>query len=313
VIPLRPLGAGEVIDGAISTLRLHWRAVIGVMFGIALVIQSVAVVVQRVWFTGDSRLNKLKDNPDPTLGDVMHAMGGALGMAGLAFVVAMIGWCAATAMLAVVSSRAVLGRPVDAKQAWRDARPHLGQLGGLALLLPLIGATVLAVGALPGVLVALLGAHEGGTALASLGLLGGGVVFLWLLVQCSLATPALMLEKQGIVAAIKRSAKLVRGAWWRVLGVQLLGLLLSYLIAAVVSMPVILISLWATGDGNVGGFMSGDSTPSWTYLILAGIGAVFGTTLTLPISSGVTALLYLDQRIRRESLDIELIRAAKDN
>ena len=34
--------------------------------------------------------------------------------------------------------------------------------------------------------------------------------------------------------------------------------------------------------------------------------------LTVPFTAGVTALLYLDQRIRREGLDVSLLRAAQD-
>ncbi|NUR03326.1 MAG: hypothetical protein HOY79_44480 [Streptomyces sp.] len=312
IVPLRPLGAGEVLDGALSTLRLHWRAVIGVTFVIALVTEAVSVVVQGLW-AGDTRLKDLRDNPNPSVGDIMHALSGTLGWVGLALVMILIGWCTATALLTLVTSRAVLGRPVSTAQVWRDAGPRVAQLLGLALLLPLIGAAVLAISVLPGSLVALSGAADGGAALASLGLLGGFVVILWLLVQWSLAAPALMLEKQSIAAAMKRSAKLVRGDWWRVLGVQLLGLLLSYLITAIVSTPFSLIALWLSGDGGMSGFLSGDSHPSWSYLILSGVGGAIGSTITLPISAGVTALLYMDQRIRRESLDVQLIRAAKDN
>ena len=32
--------------------------------------------------------------------------------------------------------------------------------------------------------------------------------------------------------------------------------------------------------------------------------------ITFPITAGVTVLLYIDQRIRREALDLELARAA---
>ncbi len=40
------------------------------------------------------------------------------------------------------------------------------------------------------------------------------------------------------------------------------------------------------------------------------IGSVIGATLTMPVKAGVTVLLYIDQRIRREALDLELARAA---
>jgi hypothetical protein len=38
---------------------------------------------------------------------------------------------------------------------------------------------------------------------------------------------------------------------------------------------------------------------------------VLSSTLTLPISAGAVSLLYVDQRIRREALDVDLGRAAK--
>ena len=33
-------------------------------------------------------------------------------------------------------------------------------------------------------------------------------------------------------------------------------------------------------------------------------------TIVIPFTAGITALLYIDRRIRREALDIELARAA---
>lgn len=37
---------------------------------------------------------------------------------------------------------------------------------------------------------------------------------------------------------------------------------------------------------------------------------MIGSMITFPITAGVTVLLYIDQRIRREALDLELSRAA---
>ena len=118
-----------------------------------------------------------------------------------------------------------------------------------------------------------------------------------------------MLERQGVVAALKRSAKLVRGAWWRVLGVQLLALLLVNIAASIIQVPFMLLAGGVTND-SLGSFLSSDSNPSWTFLIITGVGAAIGSMFTLPISAAVTSLLYMDQRIRREALDIELTRAA---
>ncbi|WP_051951046.1 hypothetical protein [Actinacidiphila yeochonensis] len=51
--------------------------------------------------------------------------------------------------------------------------------------------------------------------------------------------------------------------------------------------------------------------PGWTYLIIVGVGQAIASAFTMPVMAGVIALLYVDQRIRRESLDIELAQAAQ--
>jgi hypothetical protein len=311
VIPLRPLGVGEILDGSLATLRRHWRAIVGVTFAVALVTQGIGIVVQGL-FVDDTRIKNLQDDPNPSAHDILHAFSGAYAGLGLTVLVVVLGMLVATAMLTMVAGRAVLGHTVTAAEAWRDAKPRLPQLLGLTLLLMVIYIGVLAVGVLPGILVALAGGETGGAALASLGGLGGMAVVIWLWIQWCLAPPALMLEKQGIVAAMKRSAKLVQGSWWRALGVQLLAVVLVYFATSIIELPFTLLGAAISGD-SVSAFFDGDAGLSWTYLIVTGIGAVIASTVLLPISAGVTSLLYMDQRIRRESLDVELLRAAEQN
>ncbi|GAA3232089.1 hypothetical protein GCM10020256_47200 [Streptomyces thermocoprophilus] len=153
------------------------------------------------------------------------------------------------------------------------------------------------------------GQTEAGAGLIVIGALLAGVVALWMLIRFSLASPALMLEKQTIGKSLRRSTKLVRGSWWRVFGIQLLATIIANIVAAIVVVPFTLIGA-ATSDDSFSGFVEGDGGLSWAFLIISGIGAVIGSTITFPISAGVTVLLYIDQRIRREALDLELGRAA---
>ncbi|MFB7503638.1 hypothetical protein ACFC0P_08995, partial [Streptomyces broussonetiae] len=44
VIPLRPLGVGEILDGAVSTMRAYWRTVLGISLIVAL-IMNVSMVL----------------------------------------------------------------------------------------------------------------------------------------------------------------------------------------------------------------------------------------------------------------------------
>lgn len=306
VIPLRPLGIGEILDGAVSTMRAHWRTVLGISLVVALVTQTIMVVAQGL--INDSDLNSLGD--EPTFGEIMRAAGDSLALNSLAALITVLGTVLATAMLTMVISRAVLARPVTTREAWSDARPQLLRLLGLTLLLGLLGVGLLALGVAPGVVVALVGSVEAGIALGVLGAVAALVVCVWLLIRFSLASPALMLEKQGVFKSMARSAKLVRGSWWRMFGIQLLATFIVFMVSGVIETPFVILAAIA-GEGGVSGLLSSNSGGySWTSLVIIGVGSVIGSTITFPISAGVVALLYVDQRIRREALDIELARAA---
>ncbi|MEU1670320.1 hypothetical protein ABZ547_43370 [Streptomyces sparsogenes] len=310
VIPLRPLGVGEIVSGAVATLRAHWRPVVGVSFVVALITQAVTTVATGLWFRDASGLDTLENDPNPTLREAVDALGATLKSSAIPLTAGVLGTLFTTAVLTVVVGRAVLGRQVSLGEAWREARPRLLALCGLLFLLPALAAAACAVGLAPGLLLIAAGADSEGAALALLGGLGSTVAAVWLWVRYSLAAPALMLEKQGVVAAMRRSAKLVRGAWWRVLGVQLLALLIAMVVSAILEIPTSAVGM-AIGGDNAMDWLSGESvTVSWTFLVVIGVGGVIASTITLPISAGVTALLYVDQRIRREALDLELARAA---
>ncbi|MFI2432599.1 hypothetical protein [Streptomyces sp. NPDC018693] len=308
VIPLRPLGVGEILDGAVSTMRTYWRTVLGISLTVAVVIEVVIVLLQGLAlneFTSSAALDDTSATADEQLDAARDAFLGT----GAVLLITFIGTIIATALLTAVTSRAVLGKPVTTTEAWRDARPRLPGLFGLVFLLLLILFGVFVAGALPGVLMLAAGAGAGGAFVTLLGMLGALVVAAWLWYRLSLASPALMLEKQGIRKAMSRSVKLVRGSWWRVFGIQVLAAILTNIVAMIVVVPFAVIGA-LVGDGGVSGFLNSNGELGWTYLIISGIGSVIGSTITFPITACVTVLLYIDQRIRREALDLDLARAA---
>lgn len=308
VIPLRPLGVGEILDGAVSTMRAYWRTVLGISLTVAIVTEIVVILLQGLVLDDSLSTDALNDS-SASLDELSRAMGDVLLSSGVLFVISLIGTVIATALLTTVTSRAVLGKPVSIGEAWRDARPQVAKLFGLILLLLLTVVAIVVVGIAPGILVALSGSDGGGAALAVLGGLGAGIVALWLMIRFSLASPALMLEKQGIVKSISRSAKLVSGSWWRVFGIQLLATIIANVVASIVVLPFTFLAAALTGDG-ISGFLNGTGGLGWTFLVVSGIGSVIGSMVTFPITAGVTVLLYIDQRIRREALDLDLARAA---
>ncbi|WP_225638877.1 glycerophosphoryl diester phosphodiesterase membrane domain-containing protein [Streptomyces solaniscabiei] len=307
VIPLRPLGVGEILDGAVSTMRTYWRTVLGISLTVAIFTEIIVVLLQGLIL--DNTSSDALNDPDATLSELADALTATTVNSGVIFLISLIGTVVATALLTTVTSRAVLGRPVTTREAWRDARPQVIKLFGLIVLLLLMVAGILLVAMLPGLLVTATAGGDGGVALTALGFLAGALVAVWLMVRFSLASPALMLEKQGIKKAMGRSTKLVNGSWWRVFGIQLLATVIANIVASIIVIPFTFLAAALSGDG-VSGFLEGGGDLGWTFLVISGVGSVIGSMITFPITAGVTVLLYIDQRIRREALDLELARAA---
>ncbi|MEU8603810.1 glycerophosphoryl diester phosphodiesterase membrane domain-containing protein [Streptomyces parvulus] len=307
VIPLRPLGVGEILDGAVSTMRTYWRTVLGISLTVAVFTEIIVVLLQGLVL--DNSGTEALNDPDASLSELGDALTETSINSGAVFLISLIGTVLATALLTTVTSRAVLGRPVTAGEAWRDARPQVLKLFGLIALLLLIVAGIVLAGMAPGLLVTATAGGGAGVALTVLGFLAAGVVAVWLMVRFSLASPALMLEKQGIKKALSRSVKLVRGSWWRVFGIQLLATIIANVVASIIVIPFAFLAAAVGGDG-VSGFLEGTGDVGWTFLVVSGIGSVIGSMITFPITAGVAVLLYIDQRIRREALDLELARAA---
>ncbi|WP_328560842.1 glycerophosphoryl diester phosphodiesterase membrane domain-containing protein [Streptomyces coelicoflavus] len=307
VIPLRPLGVGEILDGAVSTMRTYWRTVLGISLTVAVLTEVIVVLLQGLVLddTGTEVLN----DPDATLSELGDALADTTLNSSVVLLLSLIGTVLATALLTTVTSRAVLGKTVTTAEAWRDARPQVLKLFGLILLLLLITVALLAAGLTPGLIITATAGGDAGVALTVLGFMAGGVVAVWLWVRFSLASPALMLEKQGVKKAMGRSVKLVRGSWWRVFGIQLLATVIANVVASIIVIPFTFVAAALGGDG-IGGLLAGTGDLGWTFLVVSGIGSVIGSMITFPITAGVTVLLYIDQRIRREALDLELVRAA---
>ncbi|GGX68148.1 membrane protein [Streptomyces hiroshimensis] len=306
VIPLRPLQAGEIVEGSVRTMRLHWRSVVGISLTVAVGTQTVATVIERLWPRGTQELDALSGETPQSPQELVDAIGNGLGSLGVTWLLSLVGSITAAALLTVIVSRAVLGRPVTTLEAWRSARPQLARMTGLLILVPLLLVGVFAVGIVWGLLAAAAGAEQAGMSLMAMGGLASMVVATWLWIRYSLAAPALMLEKQSVLGAMRRSAKLVRGAWWRVFGIQLMSVLITLLVGFMAQAIVVVLDVVVHGFGEQS---TADAT-DWASLISIGIAAVVSATITLPVTAGMTALLYMDQRIRRESLDIELARAA---
>ncbi|MEV7180198.1 hypothetical protein [Kitasatospora sp. NPDC093679] len=291
VVPLRPLGVGEILDGAVTTVRRHWRTALGLSLGLA-ALQQLLSALGQFW---------AYEQP----GDLTEVVA-LLAPVPLEVLVGVV----AIGMLTMVVSKAVLGQPVTLREAWQTARPRLAALTGLTLLTGLIAAAPF----VPGFALLVAGivddVNEPLLGLGLILLLAALPLALWLTIGLSLAAPALVLERQGVLAAMSRSRRLVRGSWWRLFGINVLTRVLMFIASSMILTPFSIAAMLVSGDfvGNADNPMSVALPP--LGLLIVAIGGTIVATFTIPLGAAVNVLLYIDQRIRREALDIELARAA---
>ncbi len=279
VIPLRPLSLGEILDGSFTTIRRYPALILGVSACVAVVTGLVSLAL--TWALQDQIHTATKVNssatPEQQLDDMMSALPAIFGGAAAGLVITLLATTFLSGFLTIVVGRAVLGRPITLGDAWSELKPRL---------LPLLGLTV--VYALMVIVGAMLCVAPG----------------VWLYVLFALASPALVLEKKSIGGAFQRSKDLVTGNWWRIFGILLLATFLAYVLSSVISIPFSLLG------GGFNALTDPAATASFGGLLVQSIGSILASTIVAPFTAIVTVLVYTDQRIRKEGLDIELGRAA---
>ncbi len=138
-------------------------------------------------------------------------------------------------------------------------------------------------------------------------------------VRWSLYSLPVLIEESKAWNALGRSTELVKGSWWRVLGILIAIYLISGMITIIlyISTEFILTLAGIIATEQTEGFTGlldtlrrlFAPTPTeagWvTYAIQRFVGLLIAT-LTMPIALIGSTLLYFDLRIRKEAFDIEM-------
>jgi hypothetical protein len=301
IVPIRPLGLGDILDGAVKAVRFNPKS----MVGLSALVLAVFLV------------------PSAALGiGATHLMAGSLstfgpdaqsGMGFATLLLQLLSTTLATALLSGllmhVVGQAVLGRRPDLGQTWRATRRRLPPLLGLLILSGLFTllTTALLIG--PGVLLLVNDNIGAGVILLLVGFPGLIVLQLAVSTKISMAPPAIVLEGHGVLAGLRRSFALTRGAaFWRVLGITLLAGLIAGVAGWILGLPFsivgVVIQVVAGQDIETG--QMGSTFFSHLSALLTG-------AITTPFVAAVTGLLYIDRRMRLEALDVVLLREAQTN
>jgi hypothetical protein len=293
VVPLRPLAVGEILDGAVRTMRQNPQVMLGLAVVVNLVLAAVVVLIQlfvlQATITSGNIFDSSAGGSDP-------ASAGEIAAPIVSVIIQSIGTTLLTGVLVVAVSDAVLGRRPTVAQVWARARGRLWALLGVTLLVFLGIFGIISVAVLPGILLVVAGSTGFGALLIVLGALAGIPLAVWVAVRWLFASPAVLLERIGVVAAFRRSSRLIAGSWWRCLGIYLLAMVLAEVVGTVLQAPFLVIA-GLIGKGAVSA-------------VVIVVGGVLARTLVAPFTAAILALLYVDLRMRREGLDVTLQQAA---
>ena len=287
--PIEQMEFGEILDGALSLFRRHFS----LFLKLSLAVLWVPVVLGLYWrvrFFGVEATT-----PEETVAvlqeQIVPLMLWSL-VFGLFYLCAML---LLTAGSIRIISDSYLGREPEFGAVWRFGFGKIVPLFlvglGKGLLLMLVGIVCVFVGA---IVVAV--AKGLGTAIVALAILGLFVGSVWavLFIACGymVTTPAVVLERlSSAFDSFGRSWELTRGAKLRMLGLALVGWLISSLLPTIVVQAV--------------GALVVELIPGaqlyWTI-----VGSVLPIMLA-PILPCILTLAYYDLRVRREGFDLQLL------
>jgi hypothetical protein len=287
VIPLRPLGVGEMLDGAFASIRRNPKAILGLA---ALVMTISAVISATITRTllNLGGLNLPSPGQQLTPAQATHLVGRIVAVVlpafGLTLLLTFIVQAILAGLLAPIIARGV--------SAWRATRPRLPSLLLATLLVLLAGlGPLLILGLIVGIAF-LAGAPAAVYAVLALLGLAALVLTIWFSTMLSLVTPVVVLENESPGRALARSWRLVTRSFWRVFGITLLAGIIVAIAGGILQLPFTFL-----------GAVSGSGIVATVILV---IGTIAAGTVTRPITAGVTVLLYVDMRMRKEGLDLAL-------
>lgn len=289
----RPLTLADVLDGMFRLFLTNWRS-----YALAIGIAVVPLSIVTAWLNDRTGLNTgfLEQLNNPATSEAVFQAGPQQQA-----LIALIAVQLVTSLVVAPFWTGAACRIAGEAYEGRDPQPGAVLRWTLRRYLALAGATWLMAVVVVAILVPPSGLIAAAvlTSEAGLGVLGGVVLvfaslplMVWVLTRFALAYPAIVMERVGPVAALRRSAALVNGRWWRTFGTLLLAGLIGGIVTQVVSAPF---SVPAAIFGGI------------TGSVLIALGTIVAAVVGTPLNANARTLLYFDGRVRSEGYDLELM------
>ena len=312
-LQIAPLGAGDLIDRTVRLYRRHFMALIRASAP-PVVISSVGSIL----FSVVSRAIGMTESEGRLIIYVPLAF--------LGLFILFLGFIAQLIVMGGASRNLVMhllwDEPVTARLIYRSVRSRFWGLLGATLMVVLflviamtLASVVLFAAIMLMILVAILTAVVGVawvTAVASLLTWVVGLV-LWLYVffliagRVAYVPQAMMVEGLSVTAAFGRSGSLARGNVRRLMAMFLFTTFAGYSAVMLLLVPL----GWFGYLNGISPFeMDATRLPAW-YAVSQQVIAQLSTILLAPVWMLGLSLLYVDERVRYEGYDIELMAAQR--
>ena len=271
---------GETLDAAINLYRMHWKT----FMAIVAIVSVPYVFLQHLFYTLVGGNTAVTTQAPAPAGNAGVIVGVAIAFAALDFLLIRP---FLTAGIVRAVAAAYLGEIPAVAPVYAFALQHvasilwvllLGLLAIVAIALAAFGfsAVFVTVGAAPLAVVVMLAA-------------GGFAVVLY--VRWLFGPSVLVVEGLRGSAALARSWRLSSKAFWKIAGTMVLGSILTSVVGGIFAIVPSLLSTWLGSAG-------------W---LLRAAGSSLAAVVTTPFAIMVTVLLYFDQRIRKEGMDLAIM------
>lgn len=308
LIPLRPLGFGALLAAPFQVLKRNPKAT----FGSALLVQAGSLIVSLIviglvtyWAVSRIDAAPVAERDAVSAGATVTIVLSAI----LPIALSVIASALLQGVIVLEVARATLGEKLRLAALWRTAGRRLWVLVLWTLVLSAV--LVVAVGVIAGIVTLLV--VLGGTWIAlavAVGIFGGlGLLVcgVWLFTRTSLVPSLIVLERLTIRQSVRRSWSLTTGYFWRTFGVQFLVAAIVNVITQVVVTPLTFLFSISLSLVDPTGALDSLVPSAIVYVLVLLVSLVLGAIAAV-VQSATTALIYIDLRMRKEGLDLELQR-----
>lgn len=313
-LSLKPLGSGDLIDRAVRFYRKYFSTFLAigappVLFGTVLLI---------IWnFTASLIFNVDYTRPDEATAYRLFVGLGAF----------IIWFCQLIAVLAVMGGASrnfvrhiLFNEPITFRETYRNTRQRLPGLLLVSLFMSgiiFIAALAIFYGWLMLTVIVFLFAGVIGSIVQIVGVIVSVVAIiavslgaLWLffavLSRFVYIPQAMLVEGRSVTSAIGRSLALAGRNVTRVGSLFMFTIISTYVVMFLLYMPL-LIFAWTQGI-SIGGFNGVEAAPAW-FEIAGQVLNQASLILMFPVLVIGLCLLYVDERVRKEGYDLELMAA----